>query len=420
MSGVFPAGTSSAITTSEVPVNAGNRSVAIVYDVAYPFVEGGGEKRMYEVASRLISSGWSVTWYTVHTWNGPATINTHGITYRGLAREPDRYTQSGRRSIRAALSFGLAAWRARSEIRRHPVLWCGQWPYFHLFALAPGYPGKLVVDWWETWGDHWYAYLGARGLVGKIIESAAARLFSRRGVLVTVTTMGRSDVLRVGARPQGTVVIPNGISLAQIRAVPAANNVTDIVYAGRLAKHKNVDHILHAVAMLRDRHRLSLTVSIIGDGPVRKQLESLSQQLDLESSVTFHGALPTPAMLAIIKSAGVFVHPSTKEGGGSITLLEANACGIPVVIYRHPKGIDPSLIEAGVNGWVEDEATVSALAARLNTIMRNRVALSSMRNGCESRARESDWAAVADRYETLFSADYGPQQQPATFLGSIT
>lgn len=401
-------------------MNTGKGSLALVYDVAYPFVEGGGQKRMFEVASRLAASGWNITWYTLHTWDGPATINAHGIIYRGLEGSTDFYTESGRRSIREALSFGRAAWVVRNEIRRHPVLWCGQWPYFHLFALAPGYTGRLVVDWWETWGDHWYEYLGASGLVGKIIESAAARLLSRLGVLVTITSMGRDDALRAGARPEGVAIIPNGISFAEIQSVSAGKDKADVVYAGRLKDHKNVDHILHALAIVRDRHELSLTASIIGDGPERDRLEFLARQLRLESKVSFLGVLPTADMLAVIKAAGVFVHPSTKEGGGSITLIEANACGVPVVIYRHPNGIDPSLIEIGVNGWVEDEVTPNALAARLHAIMRDRVALSSMRNDCESHARESDWATLAGRYETLFSAAYGQQEQTTTSLGSIT
>lgn len=388
-------------------VNAEGRSIALVYDVAYPFVEGGGQKRMFEVASRLAASGWAVTWYALHTWDGPATTKVHGITYRGLAGETKFYTASGRRSIREALSFGRAAWRARAEIQRNPVLWCGQWPYFHLFALSPGYSGKLVVDWWETWRERWYEYLGARGLAGKMVESAAARLLSRLGVLVTNTPVGRNDVLRAGARPEGVVVIPNGVSFSEIQSVPAGKAGTDIVYAGRLKDHKNVDHIIQAIAIVRDQYKMQLTASIIGDGPERKRLEALARQLDLESLVSFFGALPTLDMLAVIKASGVFVHPSTKEGGGSITLIEANSCGIPVVIYRHPNGIDPNLIETGVNGWVEDEVSPSALAARLHRILRERVALSSLRKGCESHARKYDWAVLAGRYESLFSGQHG-------------
>jgi glycosyltransferase involved in cell wall biosynthesis len=400
-------------------LNREGASLALVYDAAYPFVEGGGQKRMFEVALRLAASGWKITWYALHTWDGPATIKAHGITYRGLKGDTEFYTESGRRSIREALSFGRAVWRARGDIQQHPILWCGQWPYFHLFALAPGYSGRLVVDWWETWGDHWYKYLGACGLAGKIVESAAARLLSRLGILVTVVPMGKADVLRAGARPEGVVVIPNGISLSEIRAVPAANHGTDIVYAGRLKGHKNVDHIVRALAILRDQYKLPLTASIVGDGPAREQLETLTRQLGLESSVKFHGALPTPAMLAIVKSAGVFVHPSTKEGGGSITLIEANACGVPVVIYRHQNGIDPNLIEAGINGWVEDEVSPSALAARLHAIMQDRVALSGMRNGCENHALESDWDTLARRYEVLFSAGCGQKTRTGTTLESI-
>lgn len=383
-------------------MSTGKGSLALVYDVAYPFVEGGGQKRMFEVATRLAASGWNIAWYTLHTWDGPATIKAHGITYHGLAGDTEFYTKSGRRSIREALSFGWAIWKARSEIRKHAVLWCGQWPYFHLFALAPGYSGRLIVDWWETWGNRWYEYLGIGGLAGKLVETVAARLFSRCGILVSITPMGSNDVLRVGARPEGVVVIPNGISFSEIQSFPEGKNVCDVVYAGRLKDHKNVDHIVHALAILRDQYKLPLTASIIGDGPTRAQIETLTRQLGLESSISFQGALPAAAMFAIIKAAGIFVHPSTKEGGGSITLIEANACGKPVVIYRHLNGIDPSLIASGVNGWVVDEISADALAARLNIILEDRQKLKSLHQGCESMARRNDWNELADRYEALF------------------
>jgi glycosyltransferase involved in cell wall biosynthesis len=388
---------------NDTVVNIEERSLALVYDSAYPFVEGGGQKRMFEVATRLTASGWAITWYTLHSWDGPATTKVNGITYRGLTGETKFFTESGRRSIRQALSFGQAAWRARREIHCHPILWCGQWPYFHLFALAPGYSGKLVVDWWETWGERWYEYLGAGGLAGRMVESVAAWLLSRRGVLVTNTPLGRNNVLRAGARPERVVIIPNGISFSEIQSVPIGKAGTDVVYAGRLKDHKNVDHLIQAIAIVRDQYKVKLTASIIGDGPERKRLEALTRQLGLESSVSFLGALPTLDMLAVIKASGVFVHPSTKEGGGSITLIEANSCGIPVVIYRHPNGIDPDLIETGINGWVEDEVSPSAIAARLHKILRERDALSSLRKGCESHARNYDWAVLAGQYESLFS-----------------
>lgn len=378
-----------------------DNSLALVYDVAYPFVEGGGQKRMYEIATRLLRRDWKVTWYTAKTWEGPDVLHENGITYVGLPSIRSYYTASGRRSIPQALSFGKVVWRARHKIRQHSVLWCGQWPYFHLFALALFYRGTFVVDWWETWGKRWSEYLGVRGAVGRLIETVAARLFSRRGTLVNISESGMRDVIRAGARPEGTRLIHNGVDLKAIARIVAAQGGADIIYAGRLKDHKNVDHILSAAVALRRSTGRDISVQIIGDGPERATLGDLAEQLGLQGSVQFLGALETEEMLARIKAARIFVHPSTKEGGGSITLLEANACGTPVLIYRHPNGIDAGLIEPGVNGWIVDQVTPDALADMLARLLAPDAILPS-RAECARHAAAYDWDSLANQYEAVF------------------
>ena len=385
------------------------RDVAIVYDVAYPFVAGGGQKRMYEVATRLCRRGWKVTWYSLKCWEGDDVVTADGITYRGLPAHAQLYAASGRRSIREALSFGRACWRARHDIARHSILWCGQWPYFHIFALQRACRGRIIVDWWETWGSHWIEYLGALGTVGYVLERIAAFQFSRSTKLVTLVPMARNDVVSAGAREAAVSIIPNGINCAEIAGVTRAASGSDIVYAGRLKNHKNVDHLLRAIAMIRDRSSTRVSADIIGDGPERVRLGELSRELGLEDQVRFHGELSTAAMIALMKAARIFVHPSTKEGGGSITLLEANACGLPVVIYRHPNGIDPSLITNGSTGLVVEEVGPAPLASALEGCFGSTAAWQMTTEACTESARRYDWDVIADRYEVLLSKalDYG-------------
>ena len=81
----------------------------------------------------------------------------------------------------------------------------------------------------------------------------------------------------------------------------------------------------------------SLRVLIIGDGPERMALEHLASRQGVLDHVTFAGFVPNPAtVIGFMKSAGVFVSPSIREGFG-MAALEAMACGTPVVTVDHPR-----------------------------------------------------------------------------------
>ncbi|MGC8521205.1 MAG: glycosyltransferase family 4 protein [Steroidobacteraceae bacterium] len=380
------------------------RDVAIIYDVAYPFVSGGGQRRIYEVATRLAQAGWDVTWYTLKTWDGADIRTLDGITYIGLPGHTRLYSPSGRRSIREALSFGLSIWRVRVRISQHRVIWCGQWPYFHIFGLITRCRHRLVIDWWETWGTHWIRYLGIMGVFGFLIERSAAFLFSRNARLVTLVPIARRAVIAAGARRAAVHTISNGINLEEIQRVPPAESNGRLIYVGRLKDHKNVDHILRAIAIINARGNGVISADIIGSGPELLRLQSLAEKLCVQEHVNFWGELGTEQMLAMLKAAALFIHPSTKEGGGSITLLEANACGIPVAIYRHPTGIDTSLVVDGVTGIIVEPATPAELADRIVQFLNDRGRSAECQAACVQFAQRHDWSVVSAEYERLFDS----------------
>jgi glycosyltransferase involved in cell wall biosynthesis len=70
---------------------------------------------------------------------------------------------------------------------------------------------------------------------------------------------------------------------------------------------------------------------LLGDGPLRTNLESLSKRLKLERSITFHGA--SPAVAEFLSGLDVFVLSSVSEGL-PIAVLEAMSAGLPIVSTR--------------------------------------------------------------------------------------
>lgn len=374
--------------------------IAYIYDAVYPFVKGGGERRIYEVARRLGRRGHEVFILGMKFWDGPAMVRQNGLCYRALGRRLNPYHSSGRRSISQALAFGMSAWRLLSH-SRYDVIDCGQWPYFHLFpAKTYSFLRKtpVIVTWYEVWRQHWLQYLGKMGVAGMLAERAFCRFPDR---IVAVSEMTRTGLIDIGADLERVTVIPNGIEHCRIQLVPPGPVHTDLAYCGRLKGHKNVHLFIEAVGLLK-RYRPNISAVIIGDGPESGNLRNLTSRLGLDGNIVFTGALDDfDDVIAWLKSSKIFVNPSSKEGGGSITLFEANACGLPVIAVKCREGIDPCLIREGENGYFV-EPTSERIAEMALMLLNNANRLTANSSASKEMAACYDWDMVASQYELVY------------------
>lgn len=377
--------------------------IAYIYDSAYPFSKGGGERRIYEVARRLSHRGHQVSIISMKCWDGPRTLRDNGLCYRAISPRMACYHHTGRRSISQALRFGAWSWQLLRH-EKYDVIDCGQWPYFHFFAakaFSLFRQTPFIVTWYEVWKNHWLEYLGKAGLIGM----AAERVFSRfPDKIVAISDRTHSDLLDLGVRNERMELIPNGADCSHIRAVAPGSTSTDLAYFGRLKNHKNVDVFIKAVACLK-KLRPGISAVIIGDGPESHALRSMASQLDVAENIVFTGALEDfDHVVRWLKASKIFVCPSTKEGGGSITLLEANACGLPVIAIDCPNGIDPRLIRQGQNGYLVNldplqiARTAQDLLGAPERLKDN--ALASL-----EFAANFDWDSIALQHEQLYYSE---------------
>jgi glycosyltransferase involved in cell wall biosynthesis len=383
----------------------GSRSMAIFYDGAYPFTDGGGQRRLYEVGRHMAAHGWRVHWYALKTWDGDPVQVRDGIVYYGLKGHTGFYRNNGKRGIREALSYGRAVLRARADFGSYDLVWCGQWPLFHIPALIARlvpWRTQMLVDWWEVWGRYWLDYAGWVGLGGWILEIVLTNAVSRLGHVVVDSAVGRDRIMALGVRAQALTIIPNGVDVAGLTAGEPAAGASDITYFGRLKGHKNVDHIVRALAVLKDRDSRRLCLDLIGNGPERTRLEELARTLGVADQIVFHGRVETDRAKALLKRSKVFVHASTQECGGSVNLLEANACGLPVVCYRHPMGIDPTHVIETETGLMVSPAEPRFLADGISAMLRL-VATEDVRAHCLAHVKSFDWSVIAERYRALIN-----------------
>ena len=121
--------------------------------------------------------------------------------------------------------------------------------------------------------------------------------------------------------------------------------------------------LLRAMSLLVDRFP-KLQLYVVGDGPLRSQLEREARDLAIDARVCFAGI--DPEVQPWLSSTDVFVLPSRSEGMGRV-LQEAMASGVAVVASR--VGGIPELVQDGVTGLLVDPDDPAALAQAIGVLL---------------------------------------------------
>ncbi|MFP5264495.1 MAG: glycosyltransferase family 4 protein [Blastocatellia bacterium] len=140
-----------------------------------------------------------------------------------------------------------------------------------------------------------------------------------------------------------------------------------IISMGRLSHQKGFDYLLQAFAHLKPHHR-DWKLTILGEGPQRKELESLRRSLLLEDSAFLPGAVANPN--AFLKQASLFVLPSRYEGFPN-ALCEAMACGLPVIATDCKYG-PQEIVRHNVDGLLIPRDDGNALIGAMKRLMTSR------------------------------------------------
>jgi glycosyltransferase involved in cell wall biosynthesis len=200
------------------------------------------------------------------------------------------------------------------------------------------------------------------------------------------------------------VIIPNGIPLhtfenahpVQLQHVPG--NVVRLVFVGRFAPPKDHSTLFRALTALPDVHLL-----LVGDGPLRSQLEQMAHTLGIRKRVTFLGWRNDVA--GILKSSDIYVHSTYSEAFG-IAACEAMAAGLPVVASDVP-GLAQLVSGVGILFPAgNDKALANVLATLIESPDRQR----AMSAASVQRARqfkiEDTVNSCIRMYESVLEADF--------------
>jgi glycosyltransferase involved in cell wall biosynthesis len=221
----------------------------------------------------------------------------------------------------------------------------------------------------------------------RFVERALGRIGT---VLVAVSHDEREHALSLGIAPEKVVVIPNGIALENLPqrdAVRASLGIdldaTVIGFVGRLFAQKAPEVLLRAFAQSTGPGT-NAVLAVVGDGPLRSQLESLAETLGVSGKIRWLGTRPGQQSMPAFD---LFAMPSHYEGMPYV-LLEAAHAGLPIVATR-VSGVS-LVVRNGENGFTVAPGDVEAMTKALDALLSNAELRREFSQA--SRARVKEWS----------------------------
>ncbi|MCS6550351.1 glycosyltransferase [Curtobacterium flaccumfaciens pv. flaccumfaciens] len=220
---------------------------------------------------------------------------------------------------------------------------------------------------------------------------------------VAVSRFVAQKAIALGVDDERITVVPTGVDTSSLLPSPLPE-VPRIVHVARLVEVKGTEFLLRAVARLA-RVIAAVHLDIVGDGPLREDLEELAESLGLANHITFHGALPHNEALTLIGQARVLCLPSVRaasgaaEGLGQVS-LEAMALG-RIVVASDSGGI-AEVVRNGETGVLVSERQPAELARALEFALTSERAGALAENGRKMVVSAFDSTKQAGRLEDVY------------------
>ncbi|MEU5941940.1 glycosyltransferase family 4 protein [Micromonospora sp. NPDC047548] len=378
-----------------------------------PVLVGGLGRHVHALSVALAAAGHEVTVVTRHAEGAPLEEYADGVRVIRAAEDPVTFPLTTSSLLAWTMAFNhtltRAALRATASAA-YDVIHAHDWLVAHTaMTLREHLDVPLVSTIHATEAGRHQGWLPEE--MNRTIHGVEHWLASDSARVIACSGYMRDQVTRLFDVPAGRVdVVPNGVDgrawHARPRAVASARarfaGAGPLVgYAGRLVYEKGVQHLVHAVPYLRQRHP-GLRVVIAGDGPYKEQLVDRTRRLDLGDTVRFAGFLDATQLPAVLAATDATVVPSLYEPFGMVA-LEAAAAGAPLAVAS--TGGLAEIVEPGVTGVTFPHSDPDALAGAVDQLLGDEVfARRVARRARTMVSRRYGWTTIAARTAGSYAA----------------
>jgi glycosyltransferase involved in cell wall biosynthesis len=239
--------------------------------------------------------------------------------------------------------------------------------------------------------------------IGRNYQFARDRIMAaiqKSSKTITVSSSLKDELIEQGAPAEKVTVLRNGVDTQhyhewnrkEVREGLSVSGAV-MIYAGWLIERKRLDIVLDVTERIPE-----LTTLIVGDGPLREQLEKTAKEKSIENRVLFLGQQTPTDMPKYYSAADVLLLPSDREGWANV-LLEAQACGTPVVTRN--VGAARDIVTNDKVGRVVDNEDATEIAAVVRTIIQSNT---DRKYVCNHACRYSWDATSCGQYEIFQKA----------------
>lgn len=263
-----------------------------------------------------------------------------------------------------------------------------------------------VGGWCETWGGGARSenrLFGKLGCDREILERALFRIVQRFDLVVTMGPRAR-DYLQQREIEGPIAVVAGGIDPSRFARAAGNQREFDVVFVGRLVRVKRVDILLRVVARVASVQP-RIRVVIVGDGPLRTDLEELAGALGVSQNTSFVGHQTDVA--AWLARARVFMITSDTEGL-ALSLMEASMAGLPAIVSD--VGELSGLVVDGKNGWCVPRRDVEAFASKLIELLADPQQLQRYSITARAAALEYSVKSTTQHWDSLLNSCLGSYQ----------
>jgi phosphatidylinositol alpha-1,6-mannosyltransferase len=330
---------------------------------------------------------------------GMSAFDTRVVTLDAQgAREFDGTSALAARRVRAHRRLGAGRNLALNAISLREAI--DFRPELTLSAHIVTSPAAAVIR--RTLGAATVQYFYAKEIADK--PRLAAFAARNADAAISISAYTTSLLAAAGAAGGSLHVIPPGVDLPPDPSPLPAPRPTVLTIARLADRYKGHDVLVRALATVRERVP-DVEWVVVGDGPLRPELEALARSHGVAGSVRFLGAVGDEERDVWRRRASLLAMPSRLPGAGragegfGIVYLEAGAFGKPVVAGNVAGALDAVL--DGESGVLVDPTDAVAVARAITTLLTDEPLAARLGAAGALRARSLAWPTIAERVQGL-------------------
>lgn len=379
------------------------KRIAILFvNKVSPKLGGGAELRMREIGKRLAKKGYEIYVVCGKTEpNLPDYEEIDGIKVYYVKTIPEFLFRFRKISFYLSryLFYFLSVFRIYTLLDKVDVIVDNISPA-PSFAYLLGKIRKKTVyaEIHEFFGYEWFKLKDPITAFFGFLSQYLLKIF-KFDKIITVSKFTKRRLVMFGLDPQKIIVIPNGVDILKYSKckVNNAHQNDSIVSIGRLVKQKGYEYLIEAMKKVI-REVPNVRLYIVGDGPLKNKLVAKVRKEGLDRNIVLLGKVSDEEKLRVLNTSEIFVLPSLQEGFG-ITLLEAMACGLPIIandllVFR--EFINQQ------NGYLVDVRDTKRFAEAIVSLLKDEDKKMEMRKYNKRRAKLFNWDKIAEVVEKVY------------------